>query len=228
MFQIRANDRRNRMKNRSRILVAGIAAALLTLLVGAAFAMAEDVPQGQAENGDFQGQGPRARHLAAGEVVKVEGDTITIKTLRNGEEKSFKVNDETKYRKDGADATLADVAAGEKIGIALGEKPAEGQDPVAKAVLIGKPGEGPRGERGTPVVGTVSSLNGDTLTIATENGDKQVKLPAITNGMRIAVMTGDDGTVRGVIYNPPERPAGAQAPEDGAAGEPTEEPGAAT
>lgn len=213
---------------KSRMLIVGITAAFLALAMGAGFASAQDQEQGQAATGEFQRPGPGGRHLAGGEVVKIEDGTITIKTLRNGEEKSFKVDDQTRYRKDGADATLEDVKVGEMIGVALGELPEEGEDPVAKAVLIGKPGNVPEGGRrgGTPVVGTVSSLNGDTLTITTEDGEKQVKLPAITNGMRIAVVTGEDGAVHAVIYNPPERPEGEPAPGDAAGAPTTEEPAA--
>jgi len=211
---------------KSRMLLVGVTAAFLALAIGAGYASAQDQQQGQSATGEFQGRGQRGRHLAAGEVVKVENGTITIKTLKDGEEKSFKVDDQTRYRKEGGDATLEDVKVGETIGIALGARPEEGQDPVAKAVIIGKPGDGPRGDRpgGTPTVGTVTALNGDTLTINTADGDKQVKLPAITNGMRIAVVTGADGAVHAVMYNPPERPQGQPAPEDDAVGAATDEP----
>ncbi|MBI5870235.1 MAG: hypothetical protein HZB44_04655 [Actinobacteria bacterium] len=212
---------------KSRMLLVGITAAFLALAIGAGYASAQDQPEGQAATGEFQGPGPRRGHLAAGEVVKIEDGTITIKTLKDGTEKSFKVDDQTRYRKDGADATIDDVKVGEKIGVAIGELPEEGQDPVAKAVLIGKPGAGDGPGRGrlggTPTVGTVSSLNGDTLTITTADGDKQVKLPAITSGMRIAVVTAEDGTVRAVMYNPPERPEGELPPEAAAAGTSTTE-----
>lgn len=204
---------------KSRMLLVGITAALLALAMGAGYASAQDQEQGQAASGEFQGPGPKGRHLAAGEVVRIEEGTITIKTLRDGEEKTFKVDDKTRYRKDGADATIEDVKVGEKVGVAIGPPPEEGQDPVAIAVIIGKPGnsDGPPGG-GKPVVGNVTAVNGNTLTISTAEGDKQVTLPTITNGMRIAVVTAEDGTVHAVLYNPPERPQGETPPEDTAGG----------
>ncbi|MHB8793697.1 MAG: hypothetical protein ACYC6O_10230 [Thermoleophilia bacterium] len=213
---------------KSRMLLVGITAAFLALAMGAGYASAQDQDQeqGQAASGEFQGPGQKGRHLAAGEVVRIEEGTITIKTLRDGEEKTFKVDDETRYRKDGADATIEDVKVGEKVGVAIGPLPDEGQDPVAIAVIIGKPGngDGPPGGRpgGKPVVGNVTAVNGNTLTISTAEGDKQVTLPTITNGMRIGVVTAEDGTVHAVMYNPPERPQGEAPPEDTAGGSTTE------
>lgn len=206
---------------KSRMLLVGITAAFLALAIGAGYASAQDQEQGQAASGEFQGPGQKGRHLAAGEVVRIEEGTITIKTLRDGEEKTFKVDDQTRYRKDGADATIEDVKVGEKIGVAIGPLPEEGQDPVAVAVIIGKPGNGdgqPGRPGGKPVVGNVTAVNGNTLTISTAEGDKQVTLPTITNGMRIAVVTAEDGTVHAVMYNPPERPQGEAPPEDTAGG----------
>ncbi|MHB9111980.1 MAG: hypothetical protein ACYC4D_05065 [Thermoleophilia bacterium] len=114
---------------KSRMLLVGITAAFLAMVIGVGFALVQDQPLGQAANGEFQGPGPRGRHLAAGEVVSIENGTITI---------------------------------------------------------------------------------------STKDGDKQVKLPAITTGMRIAVVTAEDGTLHAVIYNPPELPAAEPAPEDAA------------
>jgi len=220
---------------KSRMFLVGITAAVLAMVIGAGYASAQDqvadkpLEQGQAVTGDFQGRDHRGGHLAAGEVVSVENGTITIKTLKDGEERSFSVDDETRYRKEGSDATIDDVTVGEKIGIALGEKPEEGQNPVARAVIIGKPGDGeggpdggPRGGRegAKPTVGTVTAVDGNTLTINTAEGDQQVELPAITNGMRIGVMTDADGTVHAVMYNPPERPERPPAADDAGAGEP--------
>ena len=219
------------MITRRKVLLVAVLAAFTMFLAAAGYAAAQSGTGG--DGGPAVGQesqsGPGAigrarlgRHLGAGEVVSFEGDTLKIKTLR-GEERTVQVNDETKYRKEGNDASRDDVKVGEKVAVLVGQKPEEGQDPVAKAVLIGKPGnEGPGGPGGPlkgskPIVGNVSALNGDTLTITTADGDKQVKLPAITNGMRIAVVQGEDGTVRAVMYNPPERPQGDQGPppEDG-------------
>ena len=199
--------------------MAAVMAAMLALISGAGFAFAQDQPaqgqtqaQGQGKGGP--GRARLARHMMAGEVVKVEDNTITLNTLKNGE-KSVKVDDQTKYRKDGKDATLGDVTQGEKIAIVLGKKPDDGSDPVAKAVIVNPPA--PKAPKDQRAAGTVKAVNGDTVTLQTPQGDKQVKIPAVTQGMRLGVVTGPDGSVIGLMYNPPEKPQGAPAapPEDG-------------
>ncbi|MFA6000983.1 MAG: hypothetical protein WC828_02595 [Thermoleophilia bacterium] len=210
-------------KNRKMTLVALLAAGMVMLAgAGYAYAQSSDNMSGTATTGqnggsdqNAQNPGLKGRHLIGGEVVKFENNTITIKTLK-GDEKTVKVDDQTKYRKDGKDATVDDIKAGEKIGVGLGKKPEEGQDPVAKVVMIGDPPKDGQGGPGgplkgkKPVVGEVTALNGDTVTIKTAEGDVQVKLPAITAGQRLAVVQGEDGTVKAVMYNPPERPQGQQ------------------
>ncbi len=200
--------------------MAAVMAAMLALVVGAGYAFAqEDGSQPGQQAPGRAGRGPLGRHILGGEVVKVENNTITVKTVRTGEEKAVNVDGQTKYRKDGKDASLADVTPGETIGVIVGKKPEEGQNTTAKAIIIGKPQDRPK-----PVVGNVSAVSGDTVTVTTSEGDKQVKIPAITQGMRIAVITAPDGTVRGVMYNPPERPEGAPegAPGDVPPGPPAD------
>lgn len=204
------------MKHR-RIVVVTALGALAALVAGAGYAAAQPAPdqdtQPQLGQSGFggpggPGRGGRQRPALAGEVVKVEDNTITVKT-RNGEEKPVRVDDNTRYRKPPeGEATLDDVKAGEKIAIVAG-RPAEGEDPVAKAVIIGEPPRDRdrlRDHAGPPVIGEVVAINGDTLTIRTPDGDKQVKLPAITPGSRVGVITGEDGAVKGMLYNPPARP----------------------
>jgi hypothetical protein len=199
-------------------IMGAVMAAMLALALGVGSAFAQDQGQSQEQAGQGgPGRGQLRKHMIAGEVVKVEDNTITVKTRRNDEEKAVKVDDQTRYRKDGKDASLDDVKAGEQVALLIGAKPAEGEDPTAKAVIIGRPpAQGQGGADRKAVVGTLSAINGDTLTIKTEQGDKQVKIPALTQGMRIAVVTGPDGSVRGVMYNPPEKPQGEPAapPED--------------
>lgn len=192
------------------MLIAALA-AVAALVIGTSVAMARQsttAVDAQYGPGPGQGHGPGrpgpGKHMMAGEVTKIDGSTITLKTLK-GEEKSVQVDGNTKYRKppDGQ-ASLADVKVGEKIGVML--DPAS-QDPnlLAKAIMIGEPPA-----RGSAVVGDVVSVNGDTLTIKTAGGaEKQVQLPAITQGSRVGVQLGPDGAVRGVMYNPPQRPQGA-------------------
>lgn len=221
------------MKKSSKAMLMAAAAAAVALIVGTGVAMAqqattttEPAPALEAGAGPGPGLGRRGpgRHLMAGEVTKVEGNTITLKTLK-GEEKSVNVDDATIYRKppDGQ-ASLADVKAGEKIAVRLGPV-TEGAALLAKAVIIGEPPA-----RGSAVVGDVVAVNGDTLTIKTASGEeKQVQLPTITQGNRIGVMLGPDGAVKGVMYNPPARPDGApdgQAPVDDGAVPPAEGAGA--
>lgn len=190
-------------------LIAALAAAAV-LVVGVGYAMAQTTTSGQSGQqaqkvrGGQAGPG-RGKHLLGGEVIKVEDSTITVKTLK-GDEKSVKVDDQTKYRKPpNSTATLADVTVGEKVGIMLG-KVTDGEDPITKTVIIGEPKGDKGADRPKPVVGEVTAVNGDTVTIKTADGDKQVKLPAITTGMRLGVVSGADGAVRGVQYNPPQRP----------------------
>src|SRR3990167_3349145 len=138
------------------VLVAGLAVALV-LLAGFGYAFAQEqpqaAPQGQAQEGQFgpggpgggpgggRGMPPGLRgKMMGGEVVKVEDNTITLKT-RSGEEKSVKVDENTKYRKKDGDASLDDVKPGEKIGVRLA-KVEEGSEPTAKAVIIGEPPQG--------------------------------------------------------------------------------------
>lgn len=197
------------------ILVVGAALALV-LLFGIGYAVAQEAPA--APPGENRPDGPppgQQGRLMGGEVVKVENDVITIKT-RRGEEKAVKVDDKTKYRTRDGEATLADVKAGEKAGIRLAQGQ-DGEQLLAKQVLIGEP-EG-AGERPRPVVGEVVRIEGDTVTISTPEGEKQVKLPQLTEGMRIGVITGEDGSVRSVLYNPPEPPAGQPAGEPAPPGE---------
>jgi hypothetical protein len=217
------------MKRSHQTVLALVLMLALALAVGGGMALAQSSDTGTsaaADDGAIQGDaqcpadcgpggpgGPghmgRPRLMAGGEVVSVEGDIITLNTLR-GDQKQIQVNDDTVYRKDGADATLADVVAGEKIGVALTEKPAEGETPVAKAVMIGLPD---RQQHPHPTIGEVASVDGNNITLNTDDGEKQFTLPEIQTGSRIGVATDADGNIRGLIYDPPEKPVGPPAAE---------------
>lgn len=201
---------------RKTVLIAALAAlAVMVLGVGYAVAQSDDAaapaageqrlgPPGGGFGGPGGGPGGRpGKHMMGGEVLSVDGDTINIKTFR-GEEKAVTVNEETKYLKppDG-EGSLADVQPGVRIGIAL-NKDDQGENPIAKAVIIGVPEPG---ERGDITVGEVQSIDGDKVVIKTADGTtKEITLPAITEGMRLGVATAPDGTVKGLMYAPPERP----------------------
>lgn len=207
------------MKGKKILLLAALAAvAALAVGAGYAFAQEDAGPQdeqlGPSGPGGGWGRPGRARaHMLAGEVISVSDGTITLKTFWD-EEKSVKVDDDTKYLKADGEASIDDVKQGEKIAVALNKSP-EGEQLTARAVIIGNPRDMKRGEA---AVGEVVAVDGDKVTIKTADGDKQFTLPEITQGSRLGVMTGPDGDVRGVIYNPPERPQGGpegEAPPEG-------------
>ncbi len=199
------------------------AAAALVLIIGVSVALAQgsgtqSTTPGQTQTthgrpgpkgcrrGAWRGRGPGA----VGQVTKVENNTITIKTAK-GDEKSFSVNDQTKYlKRGGGQASLNDVTVGSEVAIRAAKPADSNGNPTAKAVLIGIPKPGER------IVGQVSSVNGDSVTIQTPNGDKQVTIPGLTNGEKIGVVLGPDGSVRGLMYNVPQRPAGQGGPQPGA------------
>lgn len=213
------------MKRKQGVVLVAALAAVMVLVAGIGYAFAQEqpaaAPEGQAQQGQFGPGGPggpggmppgQRGRLLGGEVVKVEDNTITLK-LRSGEEKAVKVDDKTRYLKKGGQGSLEDVKPGEKVGVRLA-KAEEGAEPTAKLVLIGDP----QGERPHPTVGEITSIEGDTITINTAEGEKQVKIPALTEGMRVAVVTGEDGVARVVVYNPPERPEGMPPGPEGEAG----------
>lgn len=197
------------IKKGSKLLLITALVGLMVLVAGVGYALAQEgnSPGSDPDRSPEPGRGP-GKHMMAGEVIKVENNTVTLKT-RGGEEKSVKVDDQTDYRKppDGQ-ASLTDVKPGEKIGIKLKE-PGDGGELTARVILIGESpqGPGPRGKlRGHAALGEVTAVNGDTVTVTTSQGDKQFKLPAIAQGSRIGVIATEDGSVRGILYDPPENP----------------------
>ncbi len=195
------------MKVKHKIALVAALAAAMVLVVGIGYAVAQSggsttatTPGGAGQQGPrFINRGKRGP-MIAGQVVKVENNTITVKTRKNGD-KSVNVDDQTKYLKAGGKATLADVKPGETVGILL-KRPVDKNNLTAGVVVIGRPGG-----RGQRVVGQVTAVNGDTVTVHTASGDKQVKIPPITNGERIGVAMGPNGQVRGIMYNLPAKPS---------------------
>ncbi len=190
-------------------------AVVLALGVGLASAQAPDEAAPPAEGectaggGGHGGPGgPGGRGIGGGglmvggEVVSVDGDTITLTTPR-GEEQRVKVTEETVYRKKDGDASLVDVVPGERIGVKLTAVPEEGKDAVAETVMIGEPG----GMRHRPTVGEVTAVDGNNVTIATEDGEQTFTLPSVETGQRLGIAADEDGNVRALMYDPPERPA---------------------
>ncbi len=213
------------MKAKHKIALVAVLAAAMVLVVGIGYAVAQSGGSTTATTTGGAGQqGPKFINrgkrgpLVAGQVVKVENNTITIKTRKHGD-KSVKVDDQTKYTKVGGKATLADVKPGEAAGILL-KRPVDKNNLMARAVMIGRPGG-----CGQRVAGQVTAVSGDTVTIHTARGDKQVKIPPITNGERIGVEMGPNGQVRGIMYNLPAKPpkpgATGNAPQPPAGGQGT-------
>ncbi len=206
------------MKNKHRLLIVAVLAAVLALAVGVGLALAQSGGTStQPAPGQPQGPGPgfrgRARgSMAGGTVTRVENNTITLKT-RAGGEKTVKVDDATRYMKPGGKATLADVKPGEQVRIVL-TQPASSGNLTARVVMIGKPGG-----RCNATVGNITSINGNNITIHTANGDKQFTVPQLQQGERVGVMTGPDGSVTGITYNPPQKPAGPPAGGQGSSGQ---------
>lgn len=209
------------MKGRKKLAVMATMLLVGVMAIGAGIAAAQspdsEAPAVEGANqlgpGDHMGPGgpggfgPGRGHrgamgaMAGGEVVSVDGETITLNTLR-GEETTVKVNGDTIYRNSDGDASLAAVVAGEKIGVVLTEKPAEGEDAVAKVVMIGAPDR----MQHKPAVGEVTAVDGNNVTINTPDGEQQFTIPAIEVGSRLGVAADEDGNVKGLMYDPPERP----------------------
>lgn len=203
------------MKQKHKYLTVALAAAALTLAVSAGLALAQG-DAATAEGAAFagpRGHGPGGPgelrdRMVGGEVVSVSDAAITLKTVRSGEELTVTINGDTAYRSKDGEAALSDVVPGEHAGIRLTEARAEGVEPVAETVLIGAPD---RPDRPHPSVGEVTAVDGNQVTIKTADGEQQFDLPEITTGMRLGVAADDDGNVKAVIYDPPERPADAPA-----------------
>lgn len=214
------------MKQGNKYLVVALAAAVLTLMVSAGLALAQDnaatddtaalfgesAGPGAGGRGGPGGPGERGGmrdQMVGGEVVSVSDTAITLTMIRSGEEVTVTINGDTGYRSKDGEAALADVVPGEHVGIRLTEPRADGVELVAETVMIGAPN---RGDRPHPSVGEVTAVDGNAVTINTADGEQEYNLPEISAGMRLGVAADEDGNVKAVIYDPPERPA--DAPED--------------
>lgn len=205
------------MKNKHRLLLTGLLAAVLALAVGIGLALAQS--GGSTQPGPRPGFRGRVKDATvAGVVTQVKDNTITVKTAARGD-KSVKVDNKTVYVKQGGKAALADVTPGERVRIKL-VQPAGSGDTTAKVVMIGKFGKfrHKHGKR-KGVAGNITTINGNSVTIHTAGGDKQFTLPQLTQGERIGVITRPDGSVAGVMYNQPQKPAGPPAGQGGNGGD---------
>ncbi len=207
------------MKKSHKIALVAALSAVLVLAAGIGLAVAQSGGQSQPGAQTQTGPGGLGSHMArfrghaiAGQVTKVDANSISLKT-RSGQDKTVMVNTQTKYVKKGGNGSLGDVKAGGKVAILL-DKNSSGNNLTARAVLIG----GPAGARRPPLVGQITAINGNKVTIHTASGDQQVTIPSLSPGMKIGVMTAPDGSVQGVVFNPHGKPAGA--PQASAPGSP--------
>ncbi len=200
------------MKKGHKIALVAVVSAVLVLAVGIGLAVAQSnggQPQSETQTQAGPGGGPGVRgmrfkgRMIAGQVTKVDKNSISLKT-HSGQDRMVQVNGQTRYVKKGGNSSLSDVKAGEKVAIMLDGNSGPGKL-IAKVVLIGAP----FGAKHPPLAGQITAINGNKVTIHTANGDKTVTIPSLSVGMKIGVMTGPDGSARGVIFNPPAKPAGA-------------------
>lgn len=203
------------MKRNYRLVIVSVVAFIVVLVAGVGIAWAQDEEDTSTTSTAASSESDMGRHHGPGfgghgccdcgmglrgEVVSVDGSTITL-TDSDGEEQAVTVNDDTIYRNGDGEASLTDVVAGEDIAVKLTEEIEEGQEMIAEAVMIGIP------EHQKPIVGEITNIDGNNVTINTEDGEQQVTLPSLEVGDRIGVHADEDGNVRGVMYDPPERPA---------------------
>ncbi len=137
-------------------------------------------------NGGKSSQGPRKGSRGVfGSVASRDGNTLTVNTQQG----STKVNLSGAKLQKTVDGTTSDLKSGETV-LVMGQ---QGQDGVVTASSIqirasgsttpqGMAGGQRRGQnqgqshRNRPVVGTISSVSGDTTTVSTQQGDVKVKL----------------------------------------------------
>jgi hypothetical protein len=210
------------MNEKKKYFIVALAAAVLTLMVSAGLALAQDetatVEDADAIGardghgpGGFAEKGENRDQMVGGEVVSVSDTAITLTTKASDEEVAVTINGDTAYfSKEKADeAALADVVPGEHVGIWLTEARAEGVEMVAGKVMIGAPH---RGDKPHADIGAVTAIDGNNVTISTADGEKQFTIPTIEAGMELGVAADEEGNVKAVIYDPPEKPA--DAPEN--------------
>lgn len=109
---------------------------------------------------------------AGGEVLSVDeaAATFTLKARRSGEEITFLVNDETKFRsKDGKISGLADLKAGMVI-VVIGSQAEGAANPTAHIVAAAEKEDLPKFDK--RFMGKVVSVDGKNLVIETRRGEQ--------------------------------------------------------
>ncbi|MBI2873696.1 MAG: hypothetical protein HYY09_01275 [Firmicutes bacterium] len=187
-----------------KFLLALFVTGLLALLgIGAALAASQapgaaedglqspDAPKSKSKTGVWAGKPRPGRHPAgtlAGEIIRVDGSVLTVKTCQG--EKTAQVTEETKVIKGDGQGAAADLQAGVFVIIKgqAGEQGVISADQVRiidpesmkKGPFPGKgrifePGMG-KDARGGKLIGKITAVDGDTLSLSTPQGEKQVLL----------------------------------------------------
>lgn len=182
-------------------------------------------------------------HGVGGEIVKIEGNTLTLTTLR-GETAQVTVGDATRIMKERTEIKLTDLKVGDHVMV-RGEQNKDGVW-VATGMRVGMPG-GPGGQRMNPadngktfIAGKVTKIDGLNLTVEKLDGTSQViavddntsfrnpRRESITLAdVKVGDMVHGTGAVKDGVFVAKELTAGARRmgpPSDGGNGMPPEPP----
>lgn len=157
-------------------------AVLTVLVLGGAMAAQDAPPAGGGQNGGGWRGGGQGFSGVGGQIVSIEGQTITLQT-RDGATAKVKVSDATRMMNDGNPATLADFKVGDRI-FAGGE---QGKDGVWNAAMLGKRAGGGMGRGGagggpmmrpedngkTFVFGEITKIDGTKISLKKPDGAEQ-------------------------------------------------------
>lgn len=168
----------------------------------------------------------RAPHVG-GTISAINGTVVTV-TGNERHPGTFTVETSgATFKKDGADATLASFAVGDKLHV---KGTINGTQVTATEVVGGMQGFGPHGKgkggrhgKGPGVMGTVSAVNGSTVTVTGMNGQSytveagSAKVRRMVEGSLSDIAVGDrigvHGTVNGttvtateIMDDVPEKP----------------------
>lgn len=113
----------------------GVATALACLMP--LCGMSQDAAGGEKKKGP-----PANAVIGVVKSVDATAKTITVDEKKSGESKTFKVGEKTKIKIDGADKTLADLQAGQRVTLVPNKKgDAAGSINVRTAAAKGKGGK---------------------------------------------------------------------------------------
>jgi hypothetical protein len=113
----------------------------------------------------------------AGAVTAIGGDTITI-ARRDGTSETIQTTDATTYHRGNADGSRADVTVGSTI-VATGERGSDGRLTATSVTVLP-----------ARVVGTVTSVAGDTISVTRPDGTTLTVHVSTTTTIRVAGVDG--------------------------------------